>query len=223
MRFGDVLGLLQQALFAVAQKLAAGAVGFLQVGPCGLVEAGVHCKILPVAVLGDDQRLGRQLVLRADPVLACLQVNVIRLRHPAGRKRLVARVFLVHGAVQLVDQRLRHVGLVERALPCDDAGMVAVAPDHVGAGLHRLAGKRGIGIDVLPTGNGVQQHQAQFVRRSHEGRRVRVVRQAHVVVAGLLDQERIAVVGLRRDRIADVWILLVPVHAAQEHAFAVDQ
>src|SRR5687768_18281852 len=56
--------------------------------------------------------------------------------------------------------------------------------------LDRLGGERRVRVEVLPAGDGVEQDQAQFVGRLHECRRVRVVRQAHIVEAGLLDQDR---------------------------------
>ncbi len=52
---------------------------------------------------------------------------------------------------------------------------------------------------------------------------MRIVRQPDVVEAGFLDQLCVPVVRVRRDRIADIGIFLVPVHAAQERRLAVDQ
>nr|GEU28582.1 hypothetical protein [Tanacetum cinerariifolium] len=222
-RLGQVFGLLQQALFAVGQQLAAAAVRFFEVAPRGLIKTRIHRIVFPVAVLGDDQRLVGLRALVVQPVLARLQINVVGLRRPAGGIRLVARILLVHGLVQRVDQRVGHLRFVERAFPGQHAGVVAVAAHHVGTGFHHLRAEGRIGIEVLPARHARQDHQAQFIGSSHEGRRMRVVRQADVVVAGALDQERIAVLGLRRQRVAHIRIFLVAVHAAQERLFAVDQ
>ena len=49
-----------------------------------------------------------------------------------------------------------------------------------------------------------------------------IVRQPHVVEAGLLDPARVPVLGGVGQRVADVGMLLVTVGAPEEHPLAVD-
>src|SRR5204863_6698302 len=46
--------------------------------------------------------------------------------------------------------------------------------------------------------------------------------EADIVEARFLDPFRVTIVGLRRQRVADIGIFLMPVDAVQEHAFAID-
>ena len=100
--------------------------------------------------------------------------------------------------------------------------MIAIAPDEVTTAAYNLLLECRLGVEELPAENGIEHQQAQFICSRHEVRRLRIVRKAHQIETCLLDALRIAVVGLRRYRIADVGILLVTIDATQEHPFAID-
>ncbi len=180
---------------------------------------GVHGVVLPVAVLAHHAGLRR--LVAAAAVLARVEPDVVA-RRPAGGEALVARILLVRDGVRPGDELGRHGRLVERYLPQHDAGPVAVAAHQVAAVAVLQLGEGRVGVEVLPAGDAVHDDQAELVARVHERRRVRIVRQAHVVESRVLDPARVPILRRVRQRVADVGMLLVTVGAPQEHRLVVE-
>jgi hypothetical protein len=100
--------------------------------------------------------------------------------------------------------------------------VIAVAPDHVRTGTHHLLAEGRVRIIKLPAGHAGQHHQAQFVGRRHEGRRLRIVGKAHVIEAVALDQEGVAIIRLLRQGVTHIRVFLVAVDAAQLERLAIE-
>ncbi len=157
----------------------------------------------------------------AAAVLARLEEDVVAA-HPPGGEALIARKFLVRDGVRPRRELRRHSGLVEGDLPQDHRRVVAVAPDQIAAIAILQLDERGVRVEVLPARDAVHDHDAELVAGVHERRRVRVMREAQEVEAGLLDLAGVPVLRVIRQGVADVGILLVPVGAAQECLVSVD-
>jgi len=168
----EIQGLLQETGFAIAASLSAVSLGRLEILPEVLLEAGVLGVILPVAVLADDAGLVGNP--SASPVLACLEEDVVT-RLPAGGVHLISRIFLVGDGVGAPDERFRLIALVERHLPEEDRGMIAIATNELADFAEFELGESRIGIEVLPAHEAVHDQQAELVTGVEKGRSLGVV------------------------------------------------
>lgn len=101
--------------------------------------------------------------------------------------------------------------------------MVPVAPDHpldIGDGLVLPD----IAADMLPTGDFLEDHEADLVAAVEEIGALRVMRGARDVAGQIVTQDfRVALLTAFALGIARIGETLVPVQAAQDHAFAVEE
>ena len=98
--------------------------------------------------------------------------------------------------------------------------MVAVAADHFSAAVQSVF-RESFVTEVLPAEDRLQNEDTVFVAGIQKSWRGGVMRGADVVKTGLLDLPGIAPLGVVREGVADVGILLMTVYTSQEAGFTI--
>ena len=220
--FLKIRRLLEQADLAVSALLAGVAFLFFKVRPSVLIQSGVARVVFPVAVFGDDRGEADVFEFLGAAVLARRTFDIESL-DPTSGQHLVAGIFLAGGGDETFDKIRGHFGFIERDLPHHRARVIPVATDQLAGGFDAVLVKwLGRGIK-LPTHDRRHRDKSKLIAGVHERRALRIVREPHIVEASLFDEVGIAILRIRRHRIADEGMLLVAIDAAEEQFFAIDQ
>ena len=225
MGFLEVICLLQQSSLACRTQLPRIACSGFQVTEFCLIEAGILCIILPVAIFTYKQRFILIVVfpvVRRTGMLPCRDKDITDSVHPAAGVVISKGKLIFHCRVQLAQEAVRHHRLIERCFPHYYRRMVPVTAAHKTRVTQGGLTEDGVSHE-LPTRNGIHYQEAKLITGIKEGRGRGVMRTTHEIEPCILDLIDITVGCIVRERIANVWVLLVPVCAGDPDMIAVQQ